>query len=131
MRFSITAKLTLGFSVFAVVVIGAFFQTWGTLSRSREINQRINTIYAPSVKLLEELDNHLVKAQQLIKGYGDTHARGWRSFEKIIQALPLLQSQVDGSKRMAHLIQAALADEHGNALDKALFALNLHAQNPN
>ena len=67
MRFSITAKLTLGFSVFAVVVIGAFFQTWGTLSRSREINQRINTIYAPSVKLLEELDNHLVKAQQLMK----------------------------------------------------------------
>jgi len=37
------------------------------LSRSREINQRINTIYAPSVKLLEELDNHLVKAQQLMK----------------------------------------------------------------
>jgi serine phosphatase RsbU (regulator of sigma subunit)/HAMP domain-containing protein len=59
--------LTLGFSVFAVVVIVAFYLTWDTLSRSREINQRINTIYAPSVKLLEELDNHLVKAQQLMK----------------------------------------------------------------
>ena len=67
MRFPITAKLTLGFSVFAVVVIVAFYLTWDTLSRSREINQRINTIYAPSVKLLEELDNHLVKAQQLMK----------------------------------------------------------------
>ena len=67
MRFSITAKLTLGFSVFAVVVIVAFYHTWDTLSRSREINQRINTIYAPSVKLLEELDNHLVNAQQLMK----------------------------------------------------------------
>jgi serine phosphatase RsbU (regulator of sigma subunit)/HAMP domain-containing protein len=49
------------------VVIVAFYHTWDTLSRSREINQRINTIYAPSVKLLEELDNHLVKAQQLMK----------------------------------------------------------------
>lgn len=59
--------MTLGFGVFAVVVIVAFYHTGQTLSRSREINQRINTIYAPSVKLLEELDNHLVKAQQLMK----------------------------------------------------------------
>ena len=59
--------MTAGFSVFAFVVIVAFYHTGQTLSRSREINQRINTIYAPSVKLLEELDNHLVNAQQLMK----------------------------------------------------------------
>jgi serine phosphatase RsbU (regulator of sigma subunit)/HAMP domain-containing protein len=57
----------MGFGVFAIVVIASFFLTWDTLTRSREINKRINTIYAPSVKLLEELDNHLVKAQQLMK----------------------------------------------------------------
>jgi serine phosphatase RsbU (regulator of sigma subunit)/HAMP domain-containing protein len=67
--------LTLGFSVFAVVVIGAFLLTGGTLSKSREINERINTIYAPSVKLLEELDNHLVKAQQLMKQWAYVQRR--------------------------------------------------------
>ncbi len=74
-RFTISAKLTLGFSVFAAVVIFVFYLTGNTLSESREINRRINTIYAPSVKLLEELDNHLVKAQQLMKQWAYVQRR--------------------------------------------------------
>jgi indolepyruvate ferredoxin oxidoreductase beta subunit len=120
---------------FALLYAIASLRRWRPVSlRYTQEHERMQQWLAQAVQLAyqqPELAMQVVKAQQLIKGYGDTHARGWRSFEKIIQALPLLQSQVDGSKRMAHLIQAALADEHGNALDKALFALNLHAQNPN
>lgn len=74
-RFTISTKLTLGFSAFAIVVVCAFILTGRTLSESREINKRINTIYAPSVKLLEELDNHLVKAQQLMKQWAYVQRR--------------------------------------------------------
>ena len=66
-RFSIALKLIAGFAVFAIVVIVAFGWTGIKLSQGREINHRINNIYAPSIKSLEELDNQLVKAQQLMK----------------------------------------------------------------
>jgi serine phosphatase RsbU (regulator of sigma subunit)/HAMP domain-containing protein len=36
------------------------------LKKSRAINERINTIYAPSIRLLEQLDYQLLKAQQVM-----------------------------------------------------------------
>jgi len=74
-RFSIALKLTLGFAVFAIVVIGAFGWTGIKLSQGLEINHRINTVYAPSIKSLEELDNQLVKAQQLMKQWAFVQRR--------------------------------------------------------
>lgn len=65
-RLPIARKLTLGFAVFAIVVIGAFGWTGIKLSQGFEINHRINNIYAPSIKSLEKLDNQLVKAQLLM-----------------------------------------------------------------
>jgi serine phosphatase RsbU (regulator of sigma subunit)/HAMP domain-containing protein len=66
-RFSISRKIAVGFGLF-IVVVGVFiYLTNKTLSESREINRRINEIYAPSVKILEELDNNVIHAQQLMK----------------------------------------------------------------
>jgi serine phosphatase RsbU (regulator of sigma subunit)/HAMP domain-containing protein len=65
-RLSIALKLTAGFAVFAAVVIVAFSWTGVKISQGREINHRINNIYAPSIKSLEKLDNQLVKAQLLM-----------------------------------------------------------------
>lgn len=62
----------------------------------------------------------VVRAQRLVKGYGDTHARGWRNFERLMGALPRLESDARGAQRLRDLAQAALADEHGRALDAAL-----------
>ena len=67
-----------------------------------------------------ELAMEIVRCQRLVKGYGDTHARGWRSFET-------LQSQwrrpeAISPARLAALRAAALADEHGQALAAALAA---------
>jgi len=67
-----------------------------------------------------ELAVELAECQNLVKGYGDTHARGWRSFERISAAVPALQSGGRAAERVRALREAALADEGGAALDSKL-----------
>ena len=62
----------------------------------------------------------IVRCQQLVKGYGDTHARGWRSFEKL--QIVWRQPGPRQHERVAALRAAALADEEGHALAQALGA---------
>ncbi|MGQ3070188.1 MAG: indolepyruvate oxidoreductase subunit beta family protein [Ferrovibrionaceae bacterium] len=62
----------------------------------------------------------VARAQRLIKGYGDTHARGWRNYQRIVAALPALEAAADGAGRLQELTQAALADDRGEALGKSL-----------
>ena len=67
-----------------------------------------------------ELATEIARCQRLVKGYGDTHARGWRNFETLQQ-----QWQRPGAvtpARLAALRAAALADEQGHALAAALAA---------
>lgn len=67
-----------------------------------------------------ELATEIVRCQRLVKGYGDTHARGWRNFETLQQ-----QWRRPGAvtpQRLATLRAAALADEQGHALAAALAA---------
>ncbi|WP_236599960.1 indolepyruvate oxidoreductase subunit beta family protein [Ramlibacter alkalitolerans] len=65
----------------------------------------------------------VARAQRLVKGYGDTHARGWASFERLMATLPRLESSADAGARMRNLAQAALADESGAALERELASL--------
>ncbi len=62
----------------------------------------------------------VARAQRLIKGYGDTHARGWRNYQRIVAALPALETAAEGASRLQELTQAALADDRGEALEKTL-----------
>lgn len=62
----------------------------------------------------------VARAQRLIKGYGDTHARGWRNYQRIMAALPRLEAAAEGPARLNDLTQAALADDRGEALEKSL-----------
>jgi indolepyruvate ferredoxin oxidoreductase beta subunit len=67
-----------------------------------------------------DLAAEIVRCQRLVKGYGDTHARGWRHFG-------MLQAQwrrpgAIAPARLAALRTAALADEQGQALAAALAA---------
>ncbi|HEY2528554.1 MAG TPA: indolepyruvate oxidoreductase subunit beta family protein [Xanthobacteraceae bacterium] len=59
-------------------------------------------------------------ARRLVKGYSDTHARGESKFDRVIGAVPLLTSRLDGADWMRRLRDAALLDENGIALDGAL-----------
>ncbi len=62
----------------------------------------------------------IIRTQQLIKGYSDTHQRGLNNFHTLMQALPSLQGRADAAARLAALRQAALADDAGKALQAAL-----------
>jgi indolepyruvate ferredoxin oxidoreductase, beta subunit len=63
-----------------------------------------------------DLAVELARAQRLIKGYGETHERGWKSFTTLVSRLETLASRADGAAVLARLHAAALADEDGKAL---------------
>jgi len=94
----------------------------GTL-RYQEENERIDkwlgrieglaaTNYALAVEL--------AKAQRLVKGYGETHERGWRNFSALVDKIDELAPRDDGAEVFARLQAAALADEEGKALAREL-----------
>jgi indolepyruvate ferredoxin oxidoreductase beta subunit len=64
----------------------------------------------------------VARCQRLVKGYGDTHARGWANFQRLMQEADRLAGEPGAAARLAALCMAALADENGQALAKALEA---------
>lgn len=62
----------------------------------------------------------LAECPRMIKGYGDTHARGMRNFDRIMGILPHVRGMRDAAPVMKRLRDAALADESGKKLEDAL-----------
>ncbi|TDN61637.1 indolepyruvate oxidoreductase subunit beta family protein [Paraburkholderia sp. BL10I2N1] len=58
----------------------------------------------------------VAQCQRLVKGYGDTHALGMRSFTAIEAALPALRREGGAADRVRLLREAALADDSGKRL---------------
>jgi indolepyruvate ferredoxin oxidoreductase beta subunit len=97
--------------------------TW----RYREENTRIESWLSTIERLAlthYELAVELARSQRLIKGYGDTHERGWRNFSKLVAQLGRLAGRRDGAVLLSRLQEAALADEEGAALERELAALS-------
>ena len=97
----------------------------GTL-RYREENARIEGWLGDLTRLAVAnyaLATELARAPRLVKGYGETHERGWRHFSQLLGALPALERCADGPERLSQLCEAALADEEGRALAAALARL--------
>ncbi|MEM0908007.1 MAG: indolepyruvate oxidoreductase subunit beta family protein [Pseudomonadota bacterium] len=67
-----------------------------------------------------QLAREVLACRRLIKGYSDTHAWGLSKFDKVLDALPLLETRSDGADWLRRLKEAALADEAGDMLDGAL-----------
>jgi indolepyruvate ferredoxin oxidoreductase beta subunit len=65
----------------------------------------------------------LAECQRLVKGYGDTHARGMHSYTSIIELLPLLEGSGTATT-VKQLREAALADESGAQLRAHLASLH-------
>ena len=65
----------------------------------------------------------IAECQRLVKGYGDTHARGWRNFRTLMEAAGRLAGRADAAATLASLRDAALADEHGERLAASVAAL--------
>jgi indolepyruvate ferredoxin oxidoreductase beta subunit len=94
--------------------------------RFREENARIEAWLGRIADLAERhysLAVELARAQRLVKGYGETHERGWRNFQALVGQLDLLATRSDGAVWLARLQEAALADEEGRALQRELGVL--------
>ncbi len=94
--------------------------------RFHEENARIEAWLARVEALARQnypLAVELARAPRLLKGYGDTCERGWRTISRLLEQLPHLASRADGGVQLARLIEAALADEEGATLGRELAAL--------
>jgi indolepyruvate ferredoxin oxidoreductase beta subunit len=77
------------------------------------------------LEINEKLALQVIRAQQLVKGYGDTHSRGWRNFQRLMKALPQLQNEPDAATKMQELQKIALSDDSEQALLTSLKAQGL------
>jgi indolepyruvate ferredoxin oxidoreductase, beta subunit len=62
----------------------------------------------------------LAECQTLVKGYGDTHERGWTHFRRISSLAPGLVGDLGSAARLRALREAALADDNGVQLERAI-----------
>lgn len=95
--------------------------------RYHEENARIEDWLARIERLAKDnypLAVELARAQRLVKGYGETHERGLKNFNALIERLDALATRSDGAAVLGRLQTAALADEEGQALARELATLN-------
>ncbi len=69
----------------------------------------------------------IARLQGLIKGYGETHERGFGNFQRIMAAIPYVMDRRDAAVTIANLRDAALKDEDGVALNAAFQRLQIDA----
>ena len=67
------------------------------------------------------------RCASLVKGYGDTHDRGMRNFERTMACLDACARARDPAASLRILREAALADPDGDRLDAAVAALHADA----
>ncbi|MEP7244763.1 MAG: indolepyruvate oxidoreductase subunit beta family protein [Gammaproteobacteria bacterium] len=94
--------------------------------RYREESARIEQWLERISQLAEnhyDLAVELARAQRLVKGYGETHERGWNNFKVLLEQLDVLAARSNGAALLAQLQAAALADEDGQALERELAAI--------
>ncbi len=115
--------------------LGGFLLLYGvaTLRSIRRRSLRYQREQAEIGAWLESIATHVPKdyelaceiaaCQNLVKGYGDTHARGLANYRRIMSAVPGLAGRSDAAKCLAELRQAALADDQGQQLGERLASL--------
>jgi indolepyruvate ferredoxin oxidoreductase beta subunit len=93
-----------------------------TLRHHREM-QRLE-LWLAQVHRVVALDYPLalevVKNRRLVKGYSETHERGDKKFQRVMDAAAQLLGRGDAAEWVRKLREAALADEEGVALEQVL-----------
>jgi indolepyruvate ferredoxin oxidoreductase beta subunit len=69
----------------------------------------------------------IIVCQQVVKGYGSTHANGLKNFNSLMGAVPILAGDPRAAERLRNLRRAALADETGQQLEAALNATSMRS----
>jgi indolepyruvate ferredoxin oxidoreductase beta subunit len=96
--------------------------------RFQKEHQRIREWLGPIPALAAEnyaLAREVAECPRLLKGYGDTHLRGSRNFDAVMDALPRLRRREDAAGQLRKLREAALADESGHQLAEALSSIGV------
>ena len=104
----------------------------GTL-RFQVENQRIEAWLGQIAQIAPrdyDLAVELAECQTLVKGYGDTHERGWESFSRISALAPQFAGLAQGAARLRTLREAALADDTGSQLERVISQLPAGAGAP-
>ncbi|MCC5987594.1 MAG: indolepyruvate oxidoreductase subunit beta family protein [Pararhodobacter sp.] len=81
---------------------------------------RVESDYALAVETL--------RCRRLVKGYSDTHARGLSKFDRVMEAIALVEGRDDAADWARRLREAALQDEEGKALDGAIQTIRSFAR---
>ncbi len=68
-RFTIARKLAVGFGILTIALVVNTVLTNNTLNQSREVNQEITNIYAPSSSYLNQLFEMITNSKMLIKNW--------------------------------------------------------------
>jgi indolepyruvate ferredoxin oxidoreductase, beta subunit len=111
-------------------LLGGFKRWRRSTLRFQEENARIEEWLGRIEQLAVDhysLAVELARAQKLVKGYGETHERGWRNFTALVGQLEFLAARSDGAALLSRLQDAALADEEGEALAREIAALESRA----
>ncbi|MEP6831517.1 MAG: indolepyruvate oxidoreductase subunit beta family protein [Rhizomicrobium sp.] len=121
------ASTKLGWFLLLRLIAG--FRRWrrGTL-RFQEEQARIEAwlaLVSDAAKSDSAVALELVLSQRLVKGYGETFARGLRNFDSILAAYRQIRTRPDCPALLRELRDAALKDEEGRSLSGALTQLGL------
>ena len=74
-----------------------------------------------------DLAVELIRCRRLIKGYSDTHVRGYAKFDRVLAATARIAHREDAADWCRRLREAALKDEEGKALDGAIRTIDSFA----
>jgi indolepyruvate ferredoxin oxidoreductase beta subunit len=86
------------------------------MRRIREWLALISEVAASDYALAVEI----AECPRLLKGYGDTHARGEKNYAALMGALPRLRGNADAAEKLRKLRETALADDSGDKLTAAM-----------
>ncbi len=86
------------------------------MRRIREWLALISEVAANDYALAVEI----AECPRLLKGYGDTHARGEKNYAALMAALPSLRGKADAAEKLRRLRETALAHESGDKLTAAM-----------
>jgi hypothetical protein len=124
------SALRISSAFLAIASMGAISsscQSYRRVIAVRELSGFFADLVAATARADYPLAVQVARMRGLVKGYGDTHARGDAKFGTPAALIPRMRGRSDAATTLNALIKAALADEDGQALDKAIAGLDAGA----
>jgi indolepyruvate ferredoxin oxidoreductase beta subunit len=119
---------------FASLYLAAGLRRWrrSLLRHGREIAHIDAWLGAAQARLGHDyaLAVQTLRVRRLIKGYSDTHARGLSKFDRVMAGAAAVDGREDAADWTRRLIDAALKDPEGTALDGALKTIGSFVAGP-